>query len=187
MQARPALNEGATLRSGLLHGHRHQPVVSRHDGDEGVGPVGDEQCRAQQPTPIIALPPSDQAKQAAGDRERCLHGEAAFVCWLPFGEQSTIVKDETRRLFGDIDVDRRAEEHCGDDQGELSGDHVYQPEKTRSRSRPRDYAADLSRLRLMISSAICTVLSAAPLRKLSDTTQKERPLSRVWSSRMRLT
>jgi hypothetical protein len=48
-------------------------------------------------------------------------------------------------------------------------------------------AADLSKLRLMITSAICTVLSAAPLRRLSETTQKERPLSRVWSSRMRLT
>ena len=39
----------------------------------------------------------------------------------------------------------------------------------------------------MITSAICTVLSAAPLRRLSDTTQSDRPLSTVWSSRMRLT
>ena len=48
-------------------------------------------------------------------------------------------------------------------------------------------AARSSRLRLMIVSAICTVLSAAPLRRLSDTTQKDSPLSSVWSSRMRLT
>ena len=37
-----------------------------------------------------------------------LHGEAAFVGWLPFGEQGAIVEEETRRLLGDIDVERRA-------------------------------------------------------------------------------
>ena len=37
------------------------------------------------------------------------------------------------------------------------------------------------------SSAICTALSAAPLRRLSETTQSIRPLSTVGSVRMRLT
>jgi len=36
-------------------------------------------------------------------------------------------------------------------------------------------------------SAICTALSAAPLRRLSETHQSERPLSTVESSRTRLT
>ena len=41
------------------------------------------------------------------------------------------------------------------------------------------------RPRAMRSSAICTVLRAAPLRKLSETTHMERPFSTVKSSRMR--
>ena len=44
----------------------------------------------------------------------------------------------------------------------------------------------LSHPRLASTSAICTALSAAPLRRLSDTTQRLRPLSIVGSSRMRL-
>ena len=41
-------------------------------------------------------------------------------------------------------------------------------------------------LRLIRHSAICTALSAAPLRRLSDTTHIARPFSTVASSRMRL-
>ena len=41
-------------------------------------------------------------------------------------------------------------------------------------------------LRLIRHSAICTALSAAPLRRLSDTTHIDRPFSTVASSRMRL-
>ena len=40
-------------------------------------------------------------------------------------------------------------------------------------------------LRLIMASAICTALSAAPLRRLSDTHQKAMPFSTVASSRMR--
>ena len=40
-------------------------------------------------------------------------------------------------------------------------------------------AAFSSRLRLMMVSAICTVLSAAPLRRLSETIQRDSPLSTV--------
>ena len=42
-------------------------------------------------------------------------------------------------------------------------------------------------LRLIRHSAICTALSAAPLRRLSDTHHSTRPFSTVASSRMRLT
>ena len=41
-------------------------------------------------------------------------------------------------------------------------------------------------LRLISTSAICTALSAAPLRRLSDTTHISRPFSTVRSLRMRL-
>ena len=41
-------------------------------------------------------------------------------------------------------------------------------------------------LRFTRHSAICTALSAAPLRRLSDTTHSTRPFSTVASSRMRL-
>ena len=47
-------------------------------------------------------------------------------------------------------------------------------------------AAFFSSLRLTSSSAICTALSAAPLRRLSDTIHSARPFSTVASSRMRL-
>ena len=40
---------------------------------------------------------------------------------------------------------------------------------------------------LISISAICTVLSAAPLRRLSETTHRLRPFSMVGSTRMRLT
>ena len=53
------------------------------------------------------------------------------------------------------------------------------------RMRPRQ-AAFCSSLRLIISSAICTVLSAAPLRRLSETIHIDSPFSTVASSRMRL-
>ena len=43
----------------------------------------------------------------------------------------------------------------------------------------------LSQPRLTSTSAICTAFSAAPLRKLSETHHKTRPLSTVGSSRMR--
>ena len=48
-------------------------------------------------------------------------------------------------------------------------------------------AACFSRPRLIMLSAICTVLSAAPLRRLSETIQRLRPFSMVASSRMRET
>ena len=41
------------------------------------------------------------------------------------------------------------------------------------------------RARSISSSAICTALSAAPLRRLSETIHIDRPFSMVWSSRMR--
>lgn len=47
------------------------------------------------------------------------------------------------------------------------------------------HAAFLSSLRLIRHSAICTALSAAPLRRLSVTTQSESPCSTVGSLRMR--
>ena len=48
-------------------------------------------------------------------------------------------------------------------------------------------AAVLIRPRSCRSSAICTALRAAPLRRLSATTQRFRPFSTVESLRMRLT
>lgn len=55
-------------------------------------------------------------------------------------------------------------------------------------SEPHHYAASLrNNPRLSMSSAIWTAFSAAPLRKLSLTTQSERPCSTVLSLRMRET
>ena len=52
-----------------------------------------------------------------------LHGEAALVSGLPFGKRRAIIEREARRLLGDIDVECRAKEGGGDDQGKLSGEH----------------------------------------------------------------
>ena len=77
----------------------------------------------QQPAPVSGLPPGEQSKQEANDRQRRLHGKAADVGRLPFGEQRAVVEHESRRLLGDVDVDRGTGEDGGDDQGELSGEH----------------------------------------------------------------
>src|SRR6185369_11865902 len=49
------------------------------------------------------------------------------------------------------------------------------------------HAAFRSSLRLIRHSAICTAFNAAPLRRLSDTIQSDRPCSTVGSLRIRLT
>src|SRR5262249_19811029 len=105
-----------------------------------------------------------------------LHGEATLVGRLPFGEGGTIVQKKAGRLLSKADVSRSAEK-------ERRRSNASSP----ANIRVRPYAALLSRLRLMMVSAICTVFSAAPLRRLYDTPQEERPLSMVWSSRMRET
>ena len=58
---------------------------------------------------------------------------------------------------------------------------VYEGEKIHAA-----FIFGFSQPRLTSTSAICTAFSAAPLRKLSDTTQRLRPFSIVGSSRMRL-
>ena len=78
--------------------------------------------------------------------------------------------------------------------GAKDGPGEFQPPSTRpgepaallGRQALERYAAFLRCLRPS-SSAICTALSAAPLRKLSLTTQRLRPFSTVGSSRIRLT
>src|SRR5208282_4721525 len=54
-----------------------------------------------------------------------LHGEPAFVGWLPFGEERAVAKSQTGGLLDDIDVDCRSGEHRGDDQRELPCKHDH--------------------------------------------------------------
>ena len=65
------------------------------------------------------------------------------------------------------------------------GDDRPPPRLARSTDRHATFNLGFSQPRLTRTSAICTALSAAPLRRLSDTIQRLRPLSIVGSSRMR--
>src|SRR5581483_8968699 len=147
---------------------------------------------AAEPGVAAGLPKGDGAEHRADQRKRRLHGETAGIGGLPFREQCAVIERKSRRLLGEIDIESGAGKGGGHGQRKQPEDHdvILRGQLSPAISQEDDgraQAALSSRLRLTISSAIWTVLSAAPLRKLSDTTQKERPLSTVWSSRMRLT
>jgi hypothetical protein len=120
---RPALDQRAALRPCLLGRGRHQDLVCGHDGDHRVGPIREQQDRADEPGVAAELPEGDGSEHGADERERGLHDEAARVGRLPFREQRAVVESKPRRLLGEIDVERCPGEDGGDDQSKLSEDH----------------------------------------------------------------
>jgi hypothetical protein len=123
MKPRPALDPRAALRSRLLGSGRHQDLVGGHDGDRRVGPVGEQEDRADEPGVAAQSPEGDGAEHRADQRERSLHDEAARVGQLPFREEGAVVEEKPRRLLGEIDIEGGAGEGGGNDQRQLSEDH----------------------------------------------------------------
>ena len=119
MKRSPFLDQGAAVRPGARRFSRHEYSVRRHDAQERVRPVRNKDYGAQQPSPVTGLPPCHQAQQEADDSQRRLHGEPVFVGWLPLSEEGAVIEAQTGGLLGDIYVQRRSGEQCGDSQREF--------------------------------------------------------------------
>ena len=104
--------------------HRRERPVGRHDGEQGIGPVGQQQHGARRPAPVGGTGEGDQAEHAA---ERCqarLHRVAAGIAQPPLREQRAVGERKPRRLLRDDDIDRGARERRRDGQRQQAGGHA---------------------------------------------------------------
>jgi hypothetical protein len=91
---------------------------------KGVGPVREQDRRAEEPAPVAEQEKGADREERPQDDERRLHRIAAGIARLPLREQGPIIEAEACRVLGDRDVDRGARERCGDDQCQMTEEHV---------------------------------------------------------------
>lgn len=71
--------------------NRHELVIRRHNNQQRVGPVRDNDYSPEKPSPVLAGKKCHYAQDAREDGQRCLHGEAALVARLPLRKQGAVV------------------------------------------------------------------------------------------------
>src|SRR5271165_5418437 len=85
---------------------RSNTAAGRHDHEDRVGPICEQDDGSEQPTPVEGAEIGDEPEDPADDREARLHPVAPLIGRLPLGEERPIVKLKARGLLGDVDVDR---------------------------------------------------------------------------------
>ena len=85
----------------------HQTAVGRHDHEDRVGPVCEQDHGSQQRTPIEGAEIGDEPEDPADDSEARLHYVAPLVGRLPLSEERAIVELKPRWLLGDVDIESR--------------------------------------------------------------------------------
>ena len=88
----------------------HQAVIGRHDHDDRVGPIYEQDHGAEQPTPFEGAEKRNDPEEPANDGQTRLHHVAAAIGQLPLGEERAIVELKSRGLLGDVDVNRGSRE-----------------------------------------------------------------------------
>ena len=123
-------------RIGLFRRDRVQAVVGRLDHQQRVGPVGEDQQRADEPAPVARLPRRPESRAAtspaparpASARRGCSSSAIPSAAAL-------IVEREPRRLLRDVDEDGRAGEHRGEHEREVGCEHSSTPAAATTRRR----------------------------------------------------
>jgi hypothetical protein len=113
MESAPPLEHAALFSRGFFRRRVHETPVGRHHHVGRVRPICEQDDGSKQPTPIERAQKCNEPEEPAHDREARLHHVAPLVGRLPLGERGAIVKLMTRRLLGDVDVDRCPGEYGG--------------------------------------------------------------------------
>ena len=74
-------------------------MIGRHDADERIGPVRQDEHGADDPAPILAEPGCCEAKRRRHDSKSGLHRIAGVVAGLPLLEQVLVVEAEAGRVL----------------------------------------------------------------------------------------
>ena len=106
---------------------RFKLAVGRHDDEQRVGPVRQHDYSTERPEQIAGRPPGGRTEERRKDSNRGLHGGAALVSRTPLRKRRPVVESEPRRVLGDVDVNRRAEEDRGRHQRQQANHVLYPP------------------------------------------------------------
>src|SRR3712207_9201160 len=79
VQPPPVLDQPPRLGARLRLGRGHQPLVGRHDDEVSVGPVGQEQDRADDPAPVRGGDPGGEAEDRKSTRLNSSHANISYA------------------------------------------------------------------------------------------------------------
>src|SRR5262249_33856322 len=100
-----------------------EPGVGRHDGEQGEGPIGEDESGANDPAPVACLPGGDQAERPGTGRKARLHGRAARITRLELREKVLVVEPQAGWLLGNADEQGGAGKGGRRHEGEMAGEH----------------------------------------------------------------
>jgi hypothetical protein len=81
------LDCASSLRPSSFWRSRNKLIIRRHDDQQRIGSVRDNDGSPKKPSPVIAGKEGHYAEDARENRQRCLHGEATLVTRLPLRKQ----------------------------------------------------------------------------------------------------
>ena len=110
MKETPPSDHAARFSRGGARRRIHQAAIDRHDHNDRVGPIYEQDGGSEQPTPLEGGEKGNDPEEPADDDEARLHHVAAPIGQLPLDEQGAIVELKSRGLLGDVDVDRGSRE-----------------------------------------------------------------------------
>jgi hypothetical protein len=127
MKSTPALEHAARFGRGGLRRRVHETPVGRHDDEDRVRPICEQDDGSEQPTPVEGADIGDEPEDPANDGKARLHDVAPLIGRLPLGEERAIVKLKARWLLGYIDLDRCPRKHARNRKRKLSRQHSPSP------------------------------------------------------------
>src|SRR5712691_2584977 len=129
MESAPLLEHAATFGRGALRRSVHETAVDRHDHEDRVRPICEQDDGSEQPTPVEGAKIGNEPEEPTYDGEARLHHVAPLIGRLPLDEKGMIIKLKTRRLLSsNVDVDRCPREHGRYRERKLSGQHSPPPD-----------------------------------------------------------
>src|SRR5262249_4447919 len=87
MEKPPLPNQAARFGGGSLRRRVHETAVGRHDHENRVGPICEQDHGTEQPTPIEAAEKRGEPEDPANNHQARLHQVAPLVGQLPLCEQ----------------------------------------------------------------------------------------------------
>ena len=94
-------------------------VIRGHDADQRERHHQPDQGGRDQPSGARAHEPRERAAQKAQQRERRLHPGGALVARRPLQDRHARLEPHSRRVLGEIDVERRSGEERGTQRGDV--------------------------------------------------------------------
>jgi hypothetical protein len=82
------LDCASSLRPSSFWRSRNKLIIRRHDDQQLIGSVRDNDGSPKKPSPVIAGKEGHYAEDARENRQRCLHGESTLVTRLPLRNKS---------------------------------------------------------------------------------------------------